>query len=126
MLHSMAYSMERIKEQSKFYQVGNKLKTPMIIVDIIKDVSPYITATTRLPEIVATCRAWKIENASTIAYVGGGTVLDAFVTLLGCGIRVNASQLFYRNEKEIIVDVSDMKDTSEAALQHGLDDRTTI
>jgi hypothetical protein len=67
---------------------------------VISHVSVPISQSARLPEILAMCHAWEPPNAFKTKYIGGGLLIDAFITTLFFGARNQTGQWDFENLKE--------------------------
>ncbi len=117
------YGIAGIEEETNYHRSGNRLETPIVVLGTIKSISTHISNTAGPSEIFAACRGWQSEYVSTTECIGGGTMLDSFVTLLLYGLRLNPSQLVYGTEEtRIVVEVSDVKERYEVVLVNGIED----
>ena len=87
--HAELMSMTRPSGNSRhdgyFSSSGKALHVMGIAVDDIKHLGESVPHTAMLNDILHICRMWEPSKLSSAAYIGGGTMMDAFVKTLVCG-----------------------------------------
>ncbi|KAH8816561.1 heterokaryon incompatibility protein-domain-containing protein [Xylogone sp. PMI_703] len=78
------------EHEAAYVESSNSLRIRGLVTATITHVTPPVSHTARVPEILAIAHTWEPSNLFTSPYVAGGSLLDAFVCTLISGYTKDA------------------------------------